>query len=277
MLENLTISTLTGHLSNLGLNTSLTSIIAALTLILVGFSLNKLSNKWINKKVEVKDTSEHAEKTAKRVTAYLIYSLTLIAILGVFGVSASALGSVVGLIGLGLSFALRDIIANFVSGLLILLNKPFKINDQIEIEGESGTVKDIQIRATEMKTYDGRKVIIPNSKLYNDTVINNTAYDSRRFDVIVGISYDDDIEKAKDLAKETLDECKTVEAEPEPQVVVSELGGSSVDIKLRGWTVPSRASLVKASSEVTQKVKEKYDDNGLDIPYPIRTVFLNEE
>jgi len=168
-------------------------------------------------------------------------------------------------------------IANFISGLMILINRPFKIGDQITVEGESGTVRDIQIRATSVKTYDGRKVIVPNSTLYNDTVINNTAYDERRFEVVVGIGYDEDIQKAKDLAMESLKEAEGVDPEPEPQVFVNELGGSSVDLKLRGWTKPSKANMVKSASEVTQIVKEKYDEAGIDIPYPIRTVYMNEE
>jgi len=116
-------------------------------------------------------------------------------------------------------------IANFFSGVLILATRPFKVGDQIEIEGESGTVRDIKVRATDIKTYDGRKVIVPNSKLYNDTVINNTAYDERRFDVIVGISYDDNIETAKEQAMKALKDSEKVSDHQDPQVIVSELGG----------------------------------------------------
>jgi small-conductance mechanosensitive channel len=167
-------------------------------------------------------------------------------------------------------------IANFFSGILILITKPFKVGDQIRTGGEEGTVKDIKIRATDIKTYDGRQLIVPNSQLYNGVVINNTAYDERRFEVIIGIGYDDGIKTAKELAEESLEESDMVEEKPRPQVLVNELGGSSINLKLRGWTKPSKASLVKASSDVTQKVKEKYDEEGIDIPYPIRTVYMEE-
>lgn len=263
-------------LASAGVNVEATTILTAIGVVVLAFILNKISNRGINRAVERRGGSKHAAHTSKKLSAYVIYSLGLVAVLGVFGVPPTALGTVVGLIGLGLSFALKDIIANFISGIFIMINRPFKIGDQIEVEGKEGTVKDIQIRATEVKTYDGRMVIVPNSKLYSGTVINNTAYDERRFEVIVGVGYDDDIERAKELAMETLQEAEGVEAEPEPQVLVNELGGSSVNLKLRGWTKPSKANMVKSASEVTQLVKEKYDAEGIDIPYPIRTVYMED-
>jgi len=230
----------------------------------------------VERAVNRRDGDRHAAVTAKKLTAYIIYPVTFLAVLGSFGLPVSMLGNALGLIGLGISFAVKDIIANFFSGILILITKPFKVGDQIRTGGEEGTVKDIKIRATDIKTYDGRQLIVPNSQLYNGVVINNTAYDERRFEVIIGIGYDDDIKTAKELAEESLEESDMVEEKPRPQVLVNELGGSSINLKLRGWTKPSKASLVKASSDVTQKVKEKYDEEGIDIPYPIRTVYMEE-
>ncbi|MFB6144701.1 MAG: mechanosensitive ion channel family protein [Candidatus Nanohaloarchaea archaeon] len=263
-------------LSSLGIEIQAMTLLMAAAVFAVAYIANKLSDRGIERAVERREGSEHASATAKKLSAYVIYSLGLVAVLGVFGVPLTALGTVVGLIGLGISFALKDIIANFISGIFIMVNRPFKIGDQIKVEGEEGTVKDIRIRATAIKTYDGRKVIVPNSKLYSGTVVNNTAYDERRFEVIVGVGYDDDIEKAKELAMDTLEEAEGVEAEPGPEVLVNELGGSSVNLKLRGWTKPSKANMVKSASEVTQLVKQKYDAEGIDIPYPIRTVYMEE-
>ncbi|WEL23250.1 mechanosensitive ion channel family protein [Candidatus Nanohalovita haloferacivicina] len=273
------IGTLTSSLSGIPLpsvNIGPELVIAAAAVMFAGWGVNKLSDYLIAKSIERRNGDKHVTKTSQRISSYVIYSLTAVALLGVFGVPLSALGTMVGLIGLGLSFALKDMIANFISGLLIMINRPFKIGDQIEVSGEAGTVRDIKIRASEIKTYDGRKVIVPNSTLYSNTVINNTAYDERRFEVVVGVGYDDDVEKAKDLAMETLEEAEMTEDDPEPQVLVHELGGSSVNLKLRGWTKPSKANMVKASSEVTQLVKDKYDDAGIDIPYPIRTIYMEE-
>lgn len=252
-------------------------VLAAIILTFLGFIANKTSNLLVEKAVKRRGGDQHASKTAKKLTSYIIYPVTFVAAISVLGFPLASLGAAVGLIGLGLSFALRDMIANFISGIMIMINRPFKIGDQVEVQGEAGTVRDIRIRATDIKTYDGRKVIVPNSTMYNGTVINNTAYDERRFEVIVGVGYDDDVEEAKELGIETLEGAENVESEPEPQVLVDELGGSSVNLKLRGWSKPSKANMVKSASEVTQLVKEKYDEAGIDIPYPIRTVYMNNE
>jgi len=246
----------------------------AATIIILGWITNKLSNRIIAKGMEKRNVDEHVTKTSKKISAFVIYGITFLLLLGIFGVPLSSIGAAVGLIGLGLSFALKDLIANFISGMFILVNRPFKIGDQIEVDGEEGTVRDIRIRATDLKTYDGRKVIIPNSTLYNDIVINNTAYKNRRFEVVVGIGYQDDIKKARELAEESLEDAETVESRPEPKVLVKELGDSSVNLRLRGWSRSKKADQLEAASEVAELVKNKYDESGIDIPFPIRTVIM---
>lgn len=268
-------TTIQSSLSQLGLNITTTTLLVAGGILVAGWFANKFSNRLIERAVQRRGGDKHAAVSAKKVSAYVIYPVSGIIALGALGLPIQSLGTAIGLIGLGVSFALKDMISNFISGILILIGQPFKVGDQIKVSGEEGTVEDIKIRATDVKTYDGRRVIVPNSQLYNGVVINNTAYDQRRFDVIVGVSYDDDIEKATELAMDSLEESEMVEEDPEPQVLVNELGGSSVNLKLRGWTRPSKANMVKAASEVTQGVKEKYDENGIDIPYPIRTVYMD--
>ncbi|MFB6159384.1 MAG: mechanosensitive ion channel family protein [Candidatus Nanohalobium sp.] len=265
------------HFTQLGLTINASTITAAAVLIAAGWLINRLSNRFIDRTVERRGGDEHAAVSAKKVTAYLIYPVTIVLALGALGMPISSLGTALGLIGLGVSFALKDMIANFISGILLLIGQPFKVGDQIKAAGEEGTVQDIKIRATDVRTFDGRKVIIPNSQLYNGVVINNTAYDQRRFEAVVGIGYEDDIETARELAEQALEEAENVEKQPEPQVLVNELGGSSVNLKLRGWAKPSKANMVQAASQVTQNVKEKYDENGIDIPYPIRTIYMNNE
>ena len=252
------------------------TLLIAIGTLVAGYLVNKTSNAAIGEYIEHVGGDVHAKKSAKRLSGYIIYPLTFIALLGVFGVPLSALGAAVGLIGLGVSFALQDIIANFISGILIMITRPFEIGDQIEAGGEQGTIKDISTRATEIKTYDGRKVIMPNSQLYSNQVVNKTGYENRRFDVIVGIDYDDNIKEAKNIAEETLTDAENVEDNPKPQVLVDELGGSSVNLKLRGWTDNGRSSILTGASEVSQLIKERYDEAGIDIPYPIRTVHMEE-
>lgn len=251
------------------------TIALTLAIIAAGYIGNKLVKRVIKRSVGT-EVDEHVYKTASKISSFSIYGLTFIALLGVYNVPLGSLATLVGLLGLGLSFAMQDMIANFISGIMILISRPFKIGDQIEAGGEEGTVQDIRIRATDIRTYDGRKVIIPNSKLYNDTIVNNTAYGSRRFEVVVGVGYDDDIKTAKEIAENALEDAEHVEADPEPQVLVNELGGSSVNLKLRGWTDTHKSNIVKASSELTHLIKDRYDEEGIDIPYPIRTIYMEE-
>ncbi len=251
------------------------TIALTLAIIIAGYVGNKLVKRIIRRSVD-HEVDEHVYKTATKISSFLVYGLTFVALLGLYNVPLGSLATLVGLLGLGLSFAMQDMIANFISGVMILISRPFKIGDQIEAGGEEGTVQDIRIRATDIRTYDGRKVIVPNSKLYNDVIVNNTAYGSRRFEVVVGVGYDDDIKTAKEIAENVLEDAEHVEADPEPQVLVNELGGSSVNLKLRGWTDTHKSSIVKASSELTHMIKDRYDEEGIDIPYPIRTVYMEE-
>lgn len=264
------------------ISSTVTSIVSPETIlwtavVLVGgLAINNFVGRVIKRSLNKNEADEHLYKTVSKLASFIVYSLTFIALLGVYNVPLGSLATLVGLLGLGLSFAMQDVIANFISGIMILVSRPFKIGDQIKAAGEEGTVQDIRIRATDIKTYDGRKVIVPNSKLYNDVIVNNTAYGSRRFEVVVGIGYDDDIKTGKEIAEQALKDAEHIEDSPEPQVLVSELGGSSVNLKLRGWTDTSKANVLKASSELTHLIKDRYDEEGIDIPYPIRTIYMEE-
>lgn len=192
------------------------------------------------------------------------------------GLGAGELVQLLGVGSVAIGFAFQDILQNFLAGILILLNQPFRIGDQIIVGSHEGTVEDVETRATTLKTYDGRRVVIPNGQLYTEAVVVNTAYDLRRSQYDFGIDYDDDVELAHDLLEATLREVDGIVDDPEPQVFVWELGGSSVNLRARWWTKPSQSSLVEVQGEVIQAVKEKFDANGIDFPYPIRDVRITE-
>ncbi len=192
------------------------------------------------------------------------------------GMGASDLIQLLGVGSVAIGFAFRDILQNFLAGILLLLNEPFRIGDQIIAGDHEGTVEGVETRATTIKTYDGRRVIIPNGQLYTEAVVVNTAYDHRRFQYDFGIDYDDDVELAHDLLEETLREVDGVVDDPEPEVFPWELGGSSVNLRARWWIDPAESSLVEVRGRVIQAVKEKFDANGIDFPYPIRDVRITE-
>lgn len=185
----------------------------------------------------------------------------------------------IGLLGIGsvaIGFAFREVLQNFLAGILILLNEPFRIGDQIIIGDYEGTVEDIQIRATYVRTYDNRRAVIPNSDLFTGSVMVNTAYDKRRNEYDIGISYDDDIEAAQNLCVATLREIDGVLDNPPPDTIMMEMGDSAIVFRVRWWTNPRQANVLRVQNLVLRTLKNRLTDAGFNIPFPIRTVHFND-
>lgn len=177
-----------------------------------------------------------------------------------------------GALGIGsvaIGFAFKDIFQNLLSGILLLLSEPFRIGDQIVVKNFEGVVESIEIRATVIRTYDGRRVVIPNSEIYTSAVTVNTAYPNRRLEFDVGISYDDDIHLAKQIIRQSLDDCPSVSKEAEPSVIVTELADWSVNIRVR-WYISdgTQARRMASLDEVIITIKEALDAANIEIPYP---------
>lgn len=207
------------------------------------------------------------------ITAGLMVALSLAAP----GFGAGDLVQLAGIGSVAIGFAFRDVLQNFLAGLLILVQQPFALGDEIEVAGYEGTVRNIETRATEIRTFDGRKVMIPNGEVYTSSVTVNTAYDTRRSQYDFGIGYPDDIGLAREVI---LDEIRSVDGvleEPSPDVRVVDLGGSSVVLRGRWWTRPAQGSTVAVQDEVVKRVKERLEAEDIDIPYPTRTVHLHRE
>lgn len=171
----------------------------------------------------------------------------------------------VGSIAIG--FAFKDILQNWLAGLLILLRQPFQLGDQIVVGGYEGTVERIETRSTNIKTYDGRLVLIPNSDVYTNPVIVNTAFDIRRVEYDLGIGYGDDIRRASEVILAALRNLEGVEEFPSPAVLPWSLDPSWVTLKIRWWTRSRHADVVLVQSRVIEAIKKSLDDAGVDIPF----------
>lgn len=183
-----------------------------------------------------------------------------------------------GIGSVAIGFAFRDILQNFLAGILILLTQPFRIGDQIIVNAFEGTVEEIQTRATLIKTYDGRRVVIPNADLFVDSVIVNTAFDHRRIEYDVGLGYGDKIGDAKRLIFEALAECEGVLNDPAPEVLVVDLAASSLNLRVRWWITPPRQRDTFASrDEVLSAVKQKLNENGIDLPFPTQQILFHDQ
>jgi small-conductance mechanosensitive channel len=188
----------------------------------------------------------------------------------------SALGLGVGAFGFAMGFALRDILSNFLSGILILGTRHFSVGDQIRIKEYEGTVEAIEMRGTILKTYDGRRVTIPNSEVYTNAVINNTIYTMRRSSIFVGVSYDSDLEMVKELILTALKTVPNVAQQPQPDVLVKELGNYSIQLEIRIWTSAQQIDVLTVNSTATKAIKEALRAGGVQIPFPTQIIIIHD-
>jgi small-conductance mechanosensitive channel len=160
---------------------------------------------------------------------------------------------------------------------LILLTQPFRIGDQIVTGKFEGTVEDIQTRATLIRTYDGRRVVIPNATLFTDSVVVNTAFDNRRTDFTVGIGYGDNIDQAKRLILDVLHSTDGVLREPAPDVLVVALAGSTVDLRARWWSKPQLGEVLAVQDRVVTAIKKTLTEHGIDLPFPTQQILFHDQ
>ncbi|MFC3605830.1 mechanosensitive ion channel family protein [Deinococcus soli (ex Cha et al. 2016)] len=215
-----------------------------------------------------------------RLAGWVILTLgVLVALTVVFPtLTAASLFGALGVSGVAIGFAFKDIFQNLLAGLLILITRPFRIGDQIVSGEHEGTVEDIQVRATLLRTYDNRRVVIPNSELYTNRVIVNTAYDRRRLAVTVGIGYGDDIAQAKRIILDTLAGVEEIRSDPAPAVLVRDLADFSVNLEVRYWIDPPiRREVVESQDRVLEALKPALIAAGIDLPLPTQQVLFHDQ
>lgn len=223
--------------------------------------------------------SRSLQLVLKRLTRWVIIFVGLLvaATVAFPGFSPSELISVLGIGSVAIGFAFRDILQNFLAGILILLTEPFQLDDQIIFGDYEGTVEEIQIRATYLRTYDNRRVVIPNGELFTESVLVNTAFEKRRSQYDVGIGYEDDIEAAQRLCLDVLQATDGVLQKPTPDTIMVEMGDSAVVFRVRWWTNPRQADVLKVQNRVLRRIKNRLTENGFNIPFPIRTVYMQQD
>lgn len=199
--------------------------------------------------------------------------VVVVAALSQLGIETTSLVALLGAAGIAVGLALKDSLAHFASGVMIILFRPFKAGDFIEVAGTGGTVMNISVFSTELKTPDARQVIVPNGSVYGSNVVNYSAMPTRRIDLTVGISYDSDMKKAKEVIMDVVKAHPSVLADPEPLVAVAELADSSVNLVIRPWVNtpdlwPTRFALI-------EQIKEALDANDITIPFPQMDVHLD--
>jgi small conductance mechanosensitive channel len=208
--------------------------------------------------------------------AIILFGLLVAAAIIFPSVKPADLLATLGVGSVAIGFAFRDILQNWLSGLLILYRRPFRTGDQIKSGDFEGSVEHIEARATLIRTYDGQLVVIPNSDVYTRAVTVRTAFPQRRSEYDIGVSYDDDVETACRVIVDALQETSGVAQDPAPEAIPWALDTSSVNIKIRWWSNSDRASVVKTQGEVIAAVKQALNRAKIEVPFPTRVVLLRE-
>lgn len=204
----------------------------------------------------------------------LLLLFIVVAALDQLGVDTTSLIALLAAAGLAVGLAMKDSLQNFAAGVMLIIFRPFTAGDFVEAGGTAGVVETISIFSTIMRTGDNREVIVPNGAIYNGTITNYSARETRRIDMVFGIGYDDDIRKVKQLLGDILAADERVLKEPAAQVVVGELANSSVNFHVRPWV--KSGDYWDVRFDLTERIKLAFDDNGISIPYPQMDVHLNK-
>jgi len=204
------------------------------------------------------------------LTRYALIAVTIIAVLNQFGIQTTSLVAVLGAASLAIGLALQGTLSNVAAGVMLLLFRPFKVGDYVEIGGIGGTVKAVTLFLTELATPDNVEIIVPNGQVWGAVIKNYNHNATRRCDINVGIGYDDDIDVARAAVMECVAADDRVHKSPETVVVPLGFGASSVDLQIRAWC--STADFWAVKWDLTQAIKEKFDERGITIPFPIRTI-----
>jgi small conductance mechanosensitive channel len=247
-------------------------VVSAIVILTVGRVFAGWARKLTRKALERGNVDATLVPFLAKLVYYAVLAVVLIAVLNRVGIATTSVVAIFGAAGLAVGLAMQNTLANFASGVMLLLFRPFKLGDYIDAGGTAGTVMEIGIFATTLKSPDNIKITVPNSQVYGSTISNFNGYETRRIDMMMGISYDDNIQTALDTIRSIVTADGRVLADPEPQIAVSNLGDSSVDIVVRPWV--NAADYWAVRFDLTRELKEGLEGAGCSIPYPQRDVHM---
>jgi small conductance mechanosensitive channel len=249
-------------------------VLYALVALVVGLWVIKAIIKLFEKTLSARNIDTSLRGFLKSFLAILLKTLLIVSVISMVGVKMTSFIAILGAAGLAVGMALSGMLQNFAGGVMLMIFKPFKVGDFIEAQGHAGIVKEIQIFQTILKTPDNKTIIIPNGGLSTGSMTNFSAEPTRRVDLIFGIGYEDDIDKARTIIAEIIDVNEKIMKEPEPFIGVVELADSSVNFAVRVWVEAPNYWDVYFYMQET--VKKTFDKKGVSIPFPQRDVHIFE-
>ena len=251
-----------------------TKLAIAIIIFWVGKKIARLLAHFLHKALTKSGAAPILTNFLRNFTYYILLTVVIITALGELGIQTTSLLGIIAAAGLAIGLALKDSLSNIASGVMIVMFRPFKIGDFIEVSGQAGTILDIRIFNTVLKSGDNKQITIPNGQITSDSIINYSANETRRIDLVIGISYDDDLKAAKKIMSDILSSHPLVLQDPAPGVSVSALADSSVNFNVRPWVKTSDYWAVY--SELLEQLKEGIEAGGCSFPYPQTDVHLHK-
>lgn len=243
------------------------SVLGAIVILIAGWIVSRLLGRWVRSLLA---RTHRIDATVvgffSVFVRYAVLVVVAIMVLGQFGVQTASVITALGAAGLAIGLALQGTLQNIAAGIMLLVLRPFRVGEYIDADGISGTVQEIGLFATELKTFDGLYRMAPNSQLWNVPVTNFSRLPERRYDLVIGIGYEDDIEKAEAVLMGLAEADQRILRDPEPVSFVSELGDSAVSVTLRYWT--KSPDWWSTSRDMTKAAKIAFDQNNISIPFP---------
>lgn len=264
----------------LGFARQLPYLVIALLVFVAFYIAARLTGRLIRNLTERRRKHRNVSLVLGRLTegGLILVGVLVAMVVAIPSFKPAQLIQILGISGVAIGFAFRDILQNFLAGILILLTEPFRLGDQIVVGSYEGTVEEIETRATSIRTYDGRRVVIPNSNLFTESVTVNTAFQKRRLQYDVGIGYGDDIPRAQAVIVEALGGVHGVLHDPPPEALVVDLAGSSVNLRARWWiNPPLRTDAVVSMNDALHAIKDGLTAAGIDLPFPTRQVLFHDQ
>lgn len=250
-------------------------VIGAIALLIIGRIVAGAVRRGVRRMMGRADADPTLIPFVSSMVYYLVIAFVLIAVLGIFGIPTASFVAVLGAAGLAVGLALQGTLSNFAAGVMLLVFRPFKVGDLVEVGGELGVIQTIGIFTTTMNSLDNKRVIQPNAQVFSGTIVNYNGNDTRRVDMVMGIDYGDNIGVAMETIERIVKGHPKVLQEPGVQIAVSNLGDSSVDLVVRPWCVPDDYWTVYF--DLTRQMKEGLEAAGCSIPFPQRDVHLYQQ
>ncbi len=249
------------------------SLFIALCILVIGRQVVKVLIKVINSALERSKTEDTVRIFVTNLLNTLLMIVVFIAAINQLGIETTSIIAVLGAAGLAIGLALQGSLSNFAAGILIVIYRPYKVGDYIQADSHLGTVLDIQIFSTVLKTPDNKLVVVPNGSIMNGSIVNFSHQAERRVDIIASCSYDDDIDKVKSVLADILSNDERILSEPKPRIALSELADSSVNFIVRPWV--KNADYLDVYYSLLEEIKKRFDQEGISIPYPQSDVHIH--